>query len=212
MSKAKPFFAIMSIVAILLAVSHVIHFVGPLIQMSDEEGNIPQDTGDDLTTYEFLELAQFFENYDWANYNPDDFPAWIYMPDALNETEFVNDDWNISQSGVPPFYGYDWDTYDPTDFPNWLIMPETLPTDFNRTSPTYVEEFVFDHIDPSYYEAMEDAMSDLAGIDSPEDALSGDNFDLGSAIGSIISVWELIYAILNIGAALIFFIISRSVA
>lgn len=208
MSKARVFFAMLSIVAILLAVNHVLHFVSPLIQLGsmDEEGTSDiADDGDDLTTFEFLEMASTFENYDWSNYNPDDFPDWLYMPDELPTT------YNASEVGVPPFYGYNWSNYNPDDFPNWLIMPDQLPSDFNATDPEYVMDFVGEHIDPTFVESMEDGMSDLADVENPEDLLSGDNFDLGSLIGSIISVWELVFAILNIGAALIFLVISRSV-
>lgn len=208
MSKTRLFFAMFSIIAVLLCVNHVLHFVSPLIQMSTEEGEIPFDneTGDDLTTWEFLEMATFFENYNWSDYDVNDFPDWLYMPDeypgGLNSSD---------NESVPPFFGYHWDVYNSEDFPNWLDMPDTLPTDFDRHDPEYVMDFIADHIDPEFMESMEDGMSDLADVENPEDLLSGDNFDLGSLLGSIISVWELVYGIVWLGIAIVLFIVSRSV-
>lgn len=205
MSKPRLFFAMFSIIAVLMFVNHVLHFVSPLIRMSDESGGITEE-GDDLTTWEFLEVATFFENYNWSEYNSEDFPDWLYMPSEL-PTGF-----NASNGdSVPPFYGYNWDEYDPTDFPNWLIMPTELPSDFNSTDPEYVMGFITEHIDPEFIESMEDGMSDLAEVEDPSDVLSGENFDLGSIVSSIISVWELVYGVIWLGVAIVLFILSRSV-
>lgn len=203
MSKARLFFAMFSIIAVLLCVNHVLHFVSPLIRMSDESGDLTDD-GDDLTTWEFLEMAAFFENYNWSDYNSEDFPDWLYMPDSL-------EGFNDSDGAIPIFYGYNWTNYDPEDFPNWLIMPSKLPSDFNSSDPEYVSQFIFEHIDPEFISQMEDGMSDLADVEDPSDVLTGDNFDLGSIVGSIISVWELVYGVIWFGIALVLFILSRSV-
>lgn len=212
MSKTRVMFAMFSIVAILLCVSHICHFVSPLIQMSSGGTTVisDEDGGDDMTSWEFAQLALFFDQYDWENYNADDFPDWLYMPEETPDWFNASNDEML----IPPFYGYHWDTYNPDDFPNWILAPDELPDGFNSTNPEHVLGFMMMYIDPELMEDMED-MTTSEGTDGTDetdgtDMGSGD-IDFGAIIGDFVNIYELIYGVIALGVAIVLFIVSRSV-
>ena len=209
MSKAKTAFLSLGIICLLLCVSHLIHFLSPLLRLSDSVGGsglsgIPED-GDDIDTpEEFFLLALSFENYDWDNYDKDDFPEWLYMP----ETEEVN-----NESDAIIFGAYAWENYDPEDFPAFLVMPEELPDDFDETDG----DWVFEYIDEdfivelsAYAESFEEGEEEGSEEDMIMQLLFGGSGSTGVS-EPIINVYELVYALICFIVAIAFYWISRSV-
>jgi hypothetical protein len=204
------------IICAIMWANHLIRFIRPIMGLGDtlsgnsnDSGsditNLPEDP-DDLTPGEFAQLASSFQNYNWSEYNPDDFPDWLYM--------------NSSHSGnetVSPYSGYDWQNYHPTDFPSWLDMPATLPVDFDP------ENFdVFEYMNSDYQQqvmlAMASEQSGNSGSSNDFELLqmlfgesSGDSssFDI-SAIFSLLAGTDILKSILWLLAMIIMFIILRT--
>lgn len=189
-SKTNIFFNLFGIVCLLLSVNHAVHFVSPLIRIS-QTPELPTD-GNDITPLQFIDIAQYYQSYDWTEYDKDDFEDWLYMPEtypaSLNQSE---------NEGIPPFFGYDWDHYDPTDFPNWLDMPGSLPADFDADNATYIEDFIFENMD-------EDFKAEL------ESTFNAEENPITMVISPFIFIYEMIWGLIFFAVAIILLIIGRS--
>jgi hypothetical protein len=203
-----------SIIAILFATSHILHFAAPILQLTSSNDEI-SDNPDDMTTTEFLTMMAFYESYNWTEYDTSDFPSWMYMPDTYPSHVDLNQSDN---EPIPIFWSYDWDHYDASDFPNWIDAPTTLPSNFTTIRAELQSEyhgsdgwlgmwFVSTYIDPEF----------LAEIESSVE--SGDSEIVGQIAGifalpailSTFVVLEIFGFIIWLAVAIILFIVSRSV-
>lgn len=214
MGKAKIFLAFASIIAILLATSHVLHFVSPFLELSQEVESgdttwvgIPDDP-DDFTANDLMQIVFIMNTYEWENYNANDFPDWMYMsttyPSSLNASE---------GESVPVFMGYHWNSYDPDDFPEWMDPPATLPADFNSSDPEDVNDFTINYMDPD----MRNDLAELMSQYEENPVIFGTTMATTDSLFSVLSIpfisfMELIYAIIFLAGAIVLFIISRSVS
>jgi hypothetical protein len=193
MSKTRIFFNLFGVCCLLLSVSHAVHFVSPLLRISSA-AELPEN-GDDITPLQFIDLIQYYQNYEWETYDQADFEEWLYMP-----ATYPADEYTLNQSEgdpIPPFYGYDWTNYDPTDFPNWLCMPDTLPATFNATNATYINQFIFENICPEFLEEL-------------ENTFVPDENPLTMIISPFIFIYEMIYAVILFAISVIALILAKS--
>lgn len=163
-------FSLGAIICLLFGTYHIISFVIPVTQLfGGETGNpedllsedmIPDDPEDIEDGRDFILMYVYFMSYDYENYDKNDFPSWLYMPDTVNCSD---DDDNSSSCDVQPFGGYDWANYNSNDFPSWLDMPNSLPENFSA------EDFnPLDYMDEELLADVESEMENLEDLDESE--------------------------------------------
>jgi len=193
-----------TIIFVLLGTAHLVTFISPLLNITggstsiDGTTSLPDDP-DTLTPQQFVSLYVSMQEYNWSEYDPADFPTWLYMPEN-----------NTTNSSVQPWGGYDWENYNPEDFPSWLDMPASLPENFTA------EEFdVIDYMDPEYLAECEAILMSGSSSEDPMAFLQnlfgndGGSFDI-SQFFSYLAGSDLLRAILFFMGALILFILLRT--
>ena len=199
MNVVKLFFGWACIICVLLGTSHLLNVFSPFIGLSSNlnESNSFSTNPNDVDAEELVDLYVFMTNYDMENYDPEDFPDWLYMPN--------NSSGNLTEDDIKPYGGYNWSEYNVGDFPDWLDMPATLPENFTA------DDFdMMDYMDPEFMDQVE---SEMMNSENPFAAIqqifSSESGVDTSQILNLISSSDLIRAILFFTAAIILFIIAR---
>ena len=204
MKKNRIFLIWGFVICVLVSTNHIAHFVSPLLNLSGLFGgtsgssgtsSIPEDTGDDMTAMEFVLMMMEFQEYNWSEYDQEDFPDWLYMPENISD---------FAESEFPVFLAYDWENYNPDDFPNWLTMPDELPEDFQPAD-------IINYIDEDFYADVSSLIETFTG--SSEGDSTGFSMDMIGTIieNSGINFMHILYSIIAGGIGIILYAIQKSI-